>query len=205
MFNIRKMLVMGTFGFASGLPYILIFSTLSAWLRDVGISLSLIGFFSWIALTYSLKFLWAPFVDRFSVPILNRYGRRKSWIILTQLIIVFCIFTLSSINPINSLSFFIFIAFLIAFSGSIQDTAIDAFRIEYADIADQGNLAAAYQFGYRLAILAATSLALILADKYGWSTSYEVMGLLMFTGLIGVAISKKENINIQLDTLNFKD
>ena len=205
MFNIRKMLVMGTFGFASGLPYILIFSTLSAWLRDVGISLSLIGFFSWIALTYSLKFLWAPFVDRFSVPILNRYGRRKSWIILTQLIIIFCIFTLSSINPINSLSFFIFIAFLIAFSGSIQDIAIDAFRIEYADISDQGNLAAAYQFGYRLAILAATSLALILADNYGWSTSYEVMGLLMLTGLIGVVISKKENINTQLEILNFKD
>ena len=205
MFNIRKMLVMGTFGFASGLPYILIFSTLSAWLRDVGISLSLIGFFSWIALTYSLKFLWAPFVDRFSVPILNRYGRRKSWIILTQLIIIFCIFTLSSINPVNSLSFFIFIAFLIAFSGSIQDIAIDAFRIEYADISDQGNLAAAYQFGYRLAILAATSLALILADNYGWSTSYEVMGLLMLTGLIGVVISKKENINTQLEILNFKD
>lgn len=205
MFNFRKMFVMGSFGFASGLPYILIFSTLTAWLRDVDISLSTIGFFAWISLTYSLKFLWAPFVDRFSIPFLAIYGKRKSWIIIAQLIIVLSLLALSSIDPKNNISMFILFAFFIAFSGSIQDIAIDAFRIEYAEIEDQGNLAAAYQFGYRLAILVATSLALILADSYGWSKTYEVMALLMLFGFIGVLISKKEIVNNDLEKLNFID
>ena len=205
MFNFRKMFVMGSFGFASGLPYILIFSTLTAWLRDLDISLSTIGFFAWISLTYSLKFLWAPFVDRFSIPFLAIYGKRKSWIIIAQLIIVLSLLALSSIDPKNNISMFILFAFFIAFSGSIQDIAIDAFRIEYAEIEDQGNLAAAYQFGYRLAILVATSLALILADSYGWSKTYEVMALLMLFGFIGVLISKKEIVNNDLEKLNFID
>ena len=205
MFNFRKMFVMGSFGFASGLPYILIFSTLTAWLRDVDISLSTIGFFAWISLTYSLKFLWAPFVDRFSIPFLAKYGKRKSWIIIAQLIIVLSLLALSSIDPKNNISLFILFAFFIAFSGSIQDIAIDAFRIEYAEIEDQGNLAAAYQFGYRLAILVATSLALILADSYGWSKTYEVMALLMLFGFIGVLVSKKEIVNNDLEKLNFID
>ena len=205
MFNLRKMFVMSSFGFASGLPYILIFSTLTAWLRDVDISLSTIGFFAWISLTYSLKFLWAPFVDRFSIPVLAKYGKRKSWIIIAQSTIVLSLLALSSIDPKNNISLFILFAFFVAFSGSIQDIAIDAFRIEYAAIEDQGNLAAAYQFGYRLAILVATSFALILADTYGWSRTYEVMALLMLFGFIGVLISKKEIVNNDLEKLNFID
>lgn len=197
------MLVMGAFGFSSGLPYILIFSTLTAWLRDVDISLSSIGFFAWISLTYSLKFLWSPFVDRFPIPFLAKYGKRKSWIIVAQLAIFLSLLALSAIDPKNNISLFILFAFFIAFSGSIQDIAIDAFRIEYAEIEDQGNLAAAYQFGYRLAILVATSLALILADSYGWSKTYEVMAALMCLGFIGVFISKKEIINDELEKLNF--
>jgi PAT family beta-lactamase induction signal transducer AmpG len=203
IFNYRKMLVMGAFGFSSGLPYILIFSTLTAWLRDVDISLSSIGFFAWISLTYSLKFLWSPFVDRFPIPFLAKYGKRKSWIIVAQLAIFLSLLALSAIDPKNNISLFILFAFFIAFSGSIQDIAIDAFRIEYAEIEDQGNLAAAYQFGYRLAILVATSLALILADSYGWSKTYEVMAALMCLGFIGVFISKKEIINDELEKLNF--
>ena len=129
MFDLRKMLVISSFGFASGLPYILIFSTLSAWLRDVGINLSIIGFFSWIVLTYSLKFLWAPAIDRFSIPILNKFGKRKSWIIFSQLIIIFSLLILSTINPTEKILAFVVIAFFVAFFGSIQDIAIDAFRI----------------------------------------------------------------------------
>ena len=86
-----KNLSIGSLGFSSGLPYILIFSTLGVWLADIGIDLSLIGFFAWIVLTYSLKFLWAPLIDNFSIPLLNRFGYRKSWILLSQLLIVLCL------------------------------------------------------------------------------------------------------------------
>ena len=134
-----KNITIGSLGFSSGLPYILIFSTLGVWLADIGVDLSLIGFFAWIVLTYSLKFLWAPMIDNFSIPFLNRLGFRKSWILFSQILIVLCLLLLSVINPLDSLYFFAFIAFLVAFSGSIQDIAIDAFRIELAELSQQGH------------------------------------------------------------------
>ena len=183
-----KNLTIASLGFSSGLPYILIFSTLGVWLADIGIDLTLIGFFAWIVLTYSLKFLWAPLVDNFSIPILNRFGNRKSWILLSQSLIVICLILLSLTNPLDSLNLFAFIAFLVAFSGSIQDIAIDAFRIEVAELNQQGNLAASYQLGYRAAILISSSFALIFASEYGWSLTYQLMAILMFVGVMGVLI-----------------
>ena len=197
-----KNFTIGSLGFSSGLPYILIFSTLGVWLADIGIDLSLIGFFAWIVLTYSLKFLWAPLVDNFSVPFLNRLGYRKSWILLSQISIVICLLLLSIVNPLDSLQVFALIAFLVAFSGSIQDIAIDAFRIELADLNQQGNLAASYQFGYRMAILISSSFALIFASDYGWTLTYQVMSLLMLIGIIGVLICPEEvNVNLKRVTL----
>lgn len=204
MFDLRKMLVISSFGFASGLPYILIFSTLSAWLRDVGINLSIIGFFSWIVLTYSLKFLWAPAIDRFSIPILNKFGKRKSWIIFSQLIIIFSLLILSTINPTEKILAFVVIAFFVAFFGSIQDIAIDAFRIEMSEIKEQGNLAASYQLGYRIAILLATSGALILASKTDWSFVYQLMSLFMLVGFVGLYLTP-ENKNTSLRQLSLSD
>ena len=197
-----KNFTIGSLGFSSGLPYILIFSTLGVWLADIGIDLSLIGFFAWIVLTYSLKFLWAPLVDNFSVPFLNRLGYRKSWILLSQISIAICLLLLSIVNPLESLQVFALVAFLIAFSGSIQDIAIDAFRIELADLHQQGNLAASYQFGYRMAILISSSFALIFASDYGWTLTYQVMSLLMLIGIIGVLICPEEvNVNLKRLTL----
>ena len=197
-----KNFTIGSLGFSSGLPYILIFSTLGVWLADIGIDLSLIGFFAWIVLTYSLKFLWAPLVDNFSVPFLNRLGYRKSWILLSQISIAICLLLLSIVNPLDSLQVFAFIAFLVAFSGSAQDIAIDAFRIELADLNQQGNLAASYQFGYRMAILISSSFALIFASDYGWTLTYQVMSLLMLIGIIGVLICPEEvNVNLKRLTL----
>ena len=184
-----KNLSIGALGFSSGLPYILIFSTLGVWLADVNIDLSLIGFFAWIVLTYSLKFLWAPLVDNLSIPLLDKFGKRKSWILLTQLFIAFCLILLSLTSPLNSIKWFAFIAFLVALFGSVQDIAIDAFRIELAEISQQGNLAASYQLGYRIAILISSSFALIFASDYGWSATYQLMALLMFIGVIGAAIT----------------
>ena len=197
-----KNFTIGSLGFSSGLPYILIFSTLGVWLADIGIDLSLIGFFAWIVLTYSLKFLWAPLVDNFSVPFLNRLGYRKSWILLSQISIAICLLLLSIVNPLDSLQVFALIAFLVAFSGSIQDIAIDAFRIELADLNQQGNLAASYQFGYRMAILISSSFALIFASDYGWTLTYQVMSILMLIGIIGVLICPEEvNVNLKRVTL----
>ena len=197
-----KIFTIGSLGFSSGLPYILIFSTLGVWLADIGIDLSLIGFFAWIVLTYSLKFLWAPLVDNYSVPFLNRLGYRKSWILLSQISIAICLLLLSIVNPLDSLQVFALIAFLVAFSGSIQDIAIDAFRIELADLNQQGNLAASYQFGYRMAILISSSFALIFASDYGWTLTYQVMSLLMLIGILGVLICPEEvNVNLKRLTL----
>ena len=199
-----KNITLGSLGFSSGLPYILIFSTLGVWLADVGINLSLIGFFAWIVLTYSLKFIWAPMVDNFSIPLLNKFGFRKSWILLSQIIISFCLLLLSFINPLDSLYTFAFVAFLVAFSGSIQDIAIDAFRIELADLNQQGNLAASYQFGYRMAILVSSSFALIFASDYGWNLTYQLMALMMLIGVAGVLICPEE-INTNLEKLTLQN
>ena len=202
MYKFNKMFVMFSFGFASGLPYMIIISTSTAWLRDVDVDLAYIGFFSWVTFMYAFKFLWAPLVDRFSIPFLKKYGHRKSWIVLMQFVIVINLLVLSSTDPKNDFILFSRIAFFIALAGSIQDIAIDAFRIEYADIGDQGSLAATYQFGWRLAIILATSFALIFADINGWSLTYKIMAASMVIGLLGLIASKEEK-NIHLGKLSF--
>ena len=191
----QKLLGMMLLGFASGLPYMLVFSTLSAWLRDIGISLTDIGFFAWLVLTYSLKFLWAPLVDRYSIPFFGHLGKRKGWILFCQIMIIAALFGMSTIDPISNLKILAIFAFLAAFFGSIQDIAIDAMRIEMADAKEQGNLAASYQFGYRVAILVATSAALIFADQLNWSFVYQLMSLLMFIGMLGALISYEPENN----------
>ena len=202
MYKFNKMFVMFCLGFASGLPYMIIISTSTAWLRDAGVELAYIGFFAWVTFMYAFKFLWAPFVDRFSIPILKQYGHRKSWIVLMQVIIFTNLIILSNTDPKSDLIFFSLIAFLIALAGSIQDIAIDAFRIEYANINEQGSLAATYQFGWRLAIIMATSFALIFADTNGWSLTYKIMAATMIIGLLGLIVSKEEK-NFQLGKLSF--
>ena len=202
MYKFNKMFVMFCLGFASGLPYMIIISTSTAWLRDAGVELVYIGFFAWVTSMYAFKFLWAPLVDRFSIPILKQYGHRKSWIVLMQVIIFINLIILSNTDPKSDLIFFSLIAFLIALAGSIQDIAIDAFRIEYANINEQGSLAATYQFGWRLAIIVATSFALIFADTNGWSLTYKIMAATMIIGLLGLIVSKEEK-NFQLGKLSF--
>jgi len=200
----QKIISFTGFGFASGLPYVLIFITLTAWLRDAGIDLSLIGFISWIMLTYSLKFLWAPFVDRSPTRLFKKFGHRRSWIITMQLQIIISLIILSFINPVTNLIIFALFAFNIALAGSIQDIAIDAYRIESAKLEDQGNLAAGYQFGYRIAILVGSSFALIYAENFSWSLTYQLMALFMaFNIFISIYISS-EKPNLNLVKLNYQ-
>ncbi len=200
----NKQLSMVFLGFASGLPYMLIFSTLATWLADADIEIKTIGFFAWVALTYSLKIFWAPLVDNFSIPFLNKYGKRKSWIILMQIFIIFGLFSLSITDPASDLKLFACIAFFIALCGSFNDIAVDAFRIELSEIEEQASLAAGYQFGYRAAILLATSGALIIASRTSWEFVYQAMSLIMIFGIVGSLIVK-ENDNpslVKLSILN---
>ena len=203
--NTDKYVSFGLYGFASGLPYVLIFITLTAWLRDVGISLTLIGFISWIMLTYSFKFIWAPLVDRFSIPFLNKFGSRRSWVILMQIIIIFGLIVLSRINPSLNFNIFALVAFVIAFAGSVQYIAIDALRIESAKLEDQGNLAAGYQLGYRVAILVGSSFALILAENTSWSYVYQSMSIFMVVNIVLCILTSYENKNTILKKLSLEE
>ena len=202
--NLNNIVAFTGYGFASGLPYVLIFVTLTAWLRDIGVDLSLIGFISWIMLTYSLKFLWAPFVDRSPTKLFKKFGHRRSWIITMQFQIIISLIVLSFINPLTNLLVFALFALNIAFAGSIQDIAIDAYRIESAKLEDQGNLAAGYQFGYRIAILVGSSFALIYAETFSWSLTYQLMAFLMALNILVTVYISSEQSNPDLAILNYK-
>ena len=203
--NFLKIVSFTGYGFASGLPYVLIFITLTAWLRDAGIDLSLIGFISWIMLTYSLKFLWAPLVDKSPTKLFKKFGHRRSWIITMQLQIIVSLVVLSFINPVTDLIVFALFAFIIALAGSIQDIAIDAYRIESAKLSDQGNLAAGYQFGYRLAILVGSSFALIYAENYSWSSTYQLMAIILGINIFLSIYMSVEKPNPDLVKLKYQD
>ena len=200
----RKLIGILLLGFASGLPYMLVFSTLTAWLRDVGISLTEIGFFAWLVLTYSLKFLWAPFVDRYSIPGFKFFGKRRGWILFSQSMIFLSLIGMSLIDPLQNIKLLALFAFFAAFFGSIQDVAVDALRIEIGKAKEQGDLAASYQLGYRIAILVASSVALIFADLYSWSYVYQLMGILMLIGSAGALICY-EPTNQEIAILRFDE
>ena len=200
----RKLIGILLLGFASGLPYMLVFSTLTAWLRDVGISLTEIGFFAWLVLTYSLKFLWAPFVDRYSIPGFKFFGKRRGWILFSQSMIFLSLIGMSLIDPLQNIKLLALFAFFAAFFGSIQDVAVDALRIEIGKAREQGDLAASYQLGYRIAILVASSMALIFADLYSWSYVYQLMGILMLIGSAGALICY-EPTNQEIAILRFDE
>ena len=200
----RKLIGILLLGFASGLPYMLVFSTLTAWLRDVGISLTEIGFFAWLVLTYSLKFLWAPFVDRYSIPGFKFFGKRRGWILFSQSMIFLSLIGMSLIDPLQNIKLLALFAFFAAYFGSIQDVAVDALRIEIGKAKEQGDLAASYQLGYRIAILVASSMALIFADLYSWSYVYQLMGILMLIGSAGALICY-EPTNQEIAILRFDE
>ncbi len=171
-------------GFGSGLPYYLVYGTLSAWLRQDGIVRSTISMLAWVSLISTLKFLWAPIVDRVPIPGLTRLlGRRRSWMLIGQIGIVAALANLSTAHPAVNLTQVALGALFLAFFMSTQDIAMDAWRIESAPDEEQGAMAAAYQIGYRAAIICATAGALGLAQVAGWHASYATMAGL---GLVGV-------------------
>jgi PAT family beta-lactamase induction signal transducer AmpG len=189
----RRALVMMALGFAAGLPFLLIFDTLSAWLRDVGLTLEVIGFFSLATLVYSFKFLWAPLVDRAHVPFLTGWlGHRRSWMLLCQCLIVVGLWLVAGSDPTRHLALMALFAVTVGFVSATQDIAIDAWRIEVADVSRQGVMAGAYQWGYRVAMIVAGAVPLLLAESYSWNLSYAVMGALMTIGILATLLAPRE-------------
>ena len=171
-------------GFSSGLPFFLTSNTLGFWLRDEGTSLTAIGFLSWVGIAYSIKPLYAPVIDRSDLPLFGRLGRRRGWMLATQLAVCFGLIAMSVIGPHGGLTLLGASALLVALSSSSQDIVVDAWRIEVADNADElGLLSSAYQLGYRVAIIISESVILIAAGHLGWPISYGIMGGLMAVGI----------------------
>ncbi len=176
-------------GFSAGLPILLVFGTLSAWLNSEDVDKSTIGFVSWVALAYGLKFIWSPLVDRMPIPLLTAMlGQRRSWMLLAQLGVITGLATLSMYDPKTSLSSIVAFAVLTAFSSATQDIAIDAWRIEAMDDEYQGAMAGTYQLGYRIGMILAGSMAFVIADFYSWSIAYLCMAVFMFVGIISTFI-----------------
>ncbi len=188
-------------GFSAGLPLLLVLGTLSFWLREAGINRATIGYLSWVGLAYAFKWCWAPLVDRLPIPVLTRLmGRRRSWLLLSQACIVAGLVGMAMNDPKISLMPVVWCALLVATSSATQDIALDAFRIESASTERQAALAAAYQTGYRLAMIWAGAGVLWLAARAevahaasyqhaAWQTAYLVMAASMSLGVLTVLFS----------------
>jgi PAT family beta-lactamase induction signal transducer AmpG len=180
-----RVLTMLALGFSSGLPFNLVGNTLGYWLRDEQTTLKAIGFISWVGIAYSLKFLWAPFLDRTRVPVLGVLGRRRGWILLTQIFVGAGLIAMASMGTGHGLGILGAVALVVAFSASTQDVAIDAWRIESSrDSDDLGLLTSAYTFGFRTALLGTEAVILPIAQRIGWNASYIVYGTLIGVGII---------------------
>ena len=172
VFKERKMAYLLLLGFSSGLPFYLTSQTLQPWLTQEGIDVTTIGFFSLVAMPYSLKFLWAPFLDRFTLPVL---GRRRGWMSLSQVLLLVSIAAMALAEPSEALSFVAVVAMAVAFLSATQDIAIDAYRTDVLSEREMGAGAAVNVLGYRIALFLTGSVALILADHIPWPSVYLLM------------------------------
>lgn len=189
-------------GFSAGLPLLLILGTLSFWLREAGIDRSTIGYLTWVGLIYAFKWMWAPLVDRLPIPMLTSFlGRRRSWLLFAQLLIIVGLLGMASADPRAQLTPIVWCALLVAFGSATQDIALDAFRIESADSDHQAALAATYQTGYRLALIWSGAGVLWLAARAGvgalgyeasaWQFAYLCMALSIGVGVVTTLLSKE--------------
>ena len=206
-----KVLTMLFLGFSAGMPIMLIFSTLGLWLNEAEVAKSTITYFSWAALGYSFKFVWAPLVDRLPIPLLSLLlGRRRAWMLVSQLAIICAILLMSSVDPImgqSSLQVLAYGAVLLGFASATQDIVIDAYRIESASAALQSMLSATYIAGYRIGMLMAGAGGLYIASILGstkthysysaWSSTYIIMAMIMLVGVITTLCIREPELNRQ--------
>jgi PAT family beta-lactamase induction signal transducer AmpG len=188
-------------GFSAGLPLLLVGGTFSAWLRDLGVELTAIGFLSWVGMAHSIKVLWAPLVDRAPLPLLSRWlGRRRAWMLLAQLVIAVALLGMAFTDPRENLTLVALWAVLAAFGSATQDVAIDAYRVEAEARHRQGAMAATYVTGYRVAILAAGAGALHLASLDSWTIAYAAMAVLMAVGIITTLVIAEPTVHVTQST-----
>lgn len=182
-------------GFSAGLPFLLVFSTLSAWLRDEGVARSVIGFFSWVGITYSIKVFWAPIVDRLPLPLLTKLmGKRRSWMLIAQIGIAGGLVGMGVSDSQTELQQIALFAVWVAFCSATQDIVVDAYRIEAVIPEYQGAMAATYVLGYRVALLVAGAGAFYIADYTSWEMAYFAMAATMLVGVIStLVISEPEH------------
>ena len=184
-------------GFSAGLPFLLVFSTLSAWLRDEGVARSVIGFFSWVGVTYSIKVFWAPVIDRLPIPFLTKWlGKRRSWMLLAQLGIAGGLIGMGGADSQSQLQMIALFAVWVAFCSATQDIVIDAYRIEAVEPEFQGAMAATYVLGYRIALLVAGAGAFYIADYANWQTAYYVMAATMIVGVVSTLLIREPDHKI---------
>lgn len=181
------------FGFASGLPFLLVAGTLAYWLKEEGIVLKDITMIASAGMAYSFKFLWAPLVDRFQLPLLARLGQRRSWLLLAQLLVMAGLMAMASVTPAQ-LGLFVGLTLLVAFAGATLDIAVDAYRIEIAPVEAQGALVATYSLGYRIALIVSGALALVLADHAVWPVVYRAMAACMLIPVVANLLAREPEV-----------
>ncbi len=195
VFQSRKMVALLLLGVSSGLPLLLTSKTLQAWMTVEGVDLKSIGLFSLVALPYSLKFLWAPILDRFALPFL---GRRRGWLIALQIGLILAIAFMGFQQPAQALQLLAINALFVAFFSATQDIAGDAYRADVLAEKEMGAGAAVFVLGYRAALLITGSLALILADRISWTSVYLIMAAVMIIGVIGTLIAPEPQGHVHL-------
>ena len=185
-----RVALMLAFGYSAGLPFLLVFGTLSVWMRESGVALTTIGMFSWLALAYTLKFLWSPVIDGVDVPVLSRLvGRRRAWMIVCQALVAVGLVGMGLTGPSVDIVLLAVFTFLVGFGSATQDVVVDGWRIDAAPLEKQGIMAAAYQLGYRLALLCAGAGALYIAEFLSWRVAYLSMAALMAVGFVACLLS----------------
>jgi PAT family beta-lactamase induction signal transducer AmpG len=187
----RRAVAMALLGFASGLPALLTGRTMQLWMRNLGIDLGVIGLFALVSLPYSLKFIWAPLLDRYAPPGLRRVGRRRGWLVVTQGAVVLAIAWMAVAGPAataDPLHVFAIAALVLAFASASQDIVADAYRTDLHPGREAGLGASVFVSGYRLAMIVAGSGAMILSGWAGWPVVYLGMAACMVVGIIGTAI-----------------
>ena len=177
----RRMLVAFVMGFSCGLPLLLTISVLQAWMKDEGVDLTIIGMMALVGLPYTLKFLWAPFLDRFTLPLL---GRRRGWMLVAQIALTISIASLGQSDPVQNPWLLAFAAFLVTFFSASQDIVVDAYRREDLSDEELGLGSSLYVSGYRLGMLLASGGGLIMADYMDFSMVYLILAGCMLPGLM---------------------
>lgn len=191
----EKVLVLFFLGFSAGLPFPLVYATLTAWLEEAGLARHTISTFAWLGFAYSFKFIWSPLVDSLRLPLLGRWlGQRRSWLLLAQFSVGAGLVAMANTDPALATPLFVVFSIVVAFSSATQDVALDAYRIEIAGSDLQPVLAASYQYGYRVAMLMGVAGALYIAEFGSWTVAYQTMAMAMGVGVAATLWAREPDV-----------